>query len=319
MTRLRAALVLVACWAVVGLAAAQSSAKVIRIIVPFAAGGGQEILARAFNTELGAALGQPVIVENRPGAGGAVGTTVVAKAPPDGQTFVIAAASHIISALLAAKPPYDPIRDFAAVSHICTGSQVIVVSAKFPARTITEFIKQVKANPGSFNYGPAGNGSSTHLSMAYFANVAGLQMLHVPYKSNAEPIVELIAGRVQAASLPIISALPYAKDDRVRLLAVTAHERSQFLPQVPIMAETFPGYVYESWFGLLGPAGTPRAVIGRVNTEMTKLLADQTIRARIAKLGLEPRSMSPEAFERLLREDYDRVVGIMKQSGITAE
>jgi tripartite-type tricarboxylate transporter receptor subunit TctC len=290
-----------------GVAQAQPGGRVIRIVVPFAAGGGQEILARSFNSELSVALGQPVIVENRPGAGGAVGTAVVARAAPDGQTFVLAAASHIVSALLASKPPYDPIRDFAAVAHIGTGSQVIVVNAKFPAKTVAEFIKQVKAMPGTLNYGSAGNGSSTHLSMAYFSNVAGLQMLHVPYKSNAEPIVELIAGRIHAASLPIISALPYAKDERVRLLAVTAHERSQFLPQLPTIGETFPGYVYESWFGLLGPAGTPRPIIDRINAEVTKLVGDPVIRARIAKLGLEPRAMTPEAFERLLREDYERL------------
>jgi tripartite-type tricarboxylate transporter receptor subunit TctC len=303
-----------------GAAHAQSN-KVIRMIVPFAPGGGQEILARTFYSELGVALGQTVIIENRAGAGGAVGSASVAKSPPDGLTVVIAATGHTVSALLSQtkQPPYDPIRDFTPIAHIAAGSQAFVINAKFPAKTLPEFIKQVKAKPGAYNYGSSGNGSSTHLSMAYFCNVAGLQMLHVPYKSSGEQVIEQISGRMHVNSLPIAVAMTYAKEERLRLLAVTSRARSSFLPEVPTVAETFPGYTYESWFGLLGPAGTPQPIVDRMNSEVNKLLNDETVRSRIAKLGLEPAAMSPDAFERLMREEYDRLGMIIKKSGITAD
>ena len=294
--------------------------KVMRIIVPFAPGGGQEILARAFNNELGVALGQTVIVENRPGAGGAAGSALVAKAAPDGQVLVIAAPSHSVSALLAAKPPYDPLRDFSPVAHIGkSAGQVLFVSARFPAATVEEFVKQAKANPGALNYGSAGTGSSSHLAMAYFAGVAGLQLLHVPYKSNAEPVIEMIAGRIQVGFLPVLSAMAYANDNRLRMIATTSSERWPLLSQLPTIAETYPGFEYQSWFGLLGPAGMPRPLIDRINGEMTRLLKDPVIMERITKLGIEPRPLPPEAFERVMREDYTRVAKIIRQPGVVAD
>jgi len=307
--------------ALLGLSLASSaqtagSGKVVHLVVPFAPGGGQDILARSFNAELGAALGQPVIVEYHAGAGGGVGTAYVAKADPDSQTLVVAAASHIISALISPKPLYDPIKDFSPVAHIGTGSQVLMINAQIPAKTLAEFVAYAKANPGKLNYGSAGTGSSTHLSMAYFVNVAGLDMVHIPYKSNAEPINELIAGRIQALTVPSLSALPYAKDSRVRMLAVTPQKRSTFLPQLPTIAESgYPSYSYESWFGLLGPAGMPRAFVERVNTEMGKLLKEPGILERLSRIGIEPLALSPEAFEKLLRADYERLSRIVKLSG----
>ena len=305
--------------AVAGMAQAQSG-KVMRIIVPFAPGGGQEILARTFSNELGAALGQTVIVENRPGAGGAVGSTFVAKAAADGLTLVIAAPSHMVSALLAAKPPYDPIRDFSPVAHIGkSAGQVLLVNARFPVATVEEFVRYVKANPGSLNYGSAGTGSSSHLAMAYFASVAGLQMLHVPYKSNAEPAIELISGRIHAGFLPVLSAVAYANDNRLRMIATTSAERWPLLSRLPTIAESFPGFEFQSWFGLLGPAGIPRPTVDRINGELGKLLKNPAIAERIAKLGIEPRALTPEAFERLMHEDYGRIANIIKQSGVVAD
>ncbi len=299
-----------------GAALAQSN-KVMRIIVPFAPGGGQEILARTFAGELGVALGQTVIVENKPGAGGAVGSAFVAKAAPDGQTLVMAAPSHTVSALIAAKPPYDPLRDFSAVAHIGrSAGQVLLVNAKFPAATLGEFVKVVKANPGSMNYGSAGSGSSSHLAMAYFASVAGLQMLHVPYKSNAEPVIEMIAGRIQFGFLPVLSAVAYANDNRVRMIATTSSERWPLLARLPTFAETFPGFEFQSWFGLLGPAGMSRALVERINGEVGTLLKNATVAERIAKLGIEPQALAPDAFERTMREDYARIANILKQPGV---
>ena len=299
---------------------AQSSGKPIRIIVPFAPGGGQDILARSFNAELGVALGQPVIVEYRAGGGGGVGTLFVAKSDPDGLTLSMSAASHIISAVLTAKPAYHPIKDFTAVAHVGTGSQILIINAQVPAKSVAEFVKYAKANPGKLNYGTAGSGSSTHLAMAYFTNAAGLDIVHIPYKSNSDQISELLGGRIQAIMIPSISAMAFAKDNRVVLLAVSPSQRSIFFPNLPTVAESgYPGFNYGSWFGLLGPAGIPRAATERINTEMNKLLKLPVIDERLAKIGIEPQALSPQQFEKLLVEDLERVEKIVKISGAHAE
>jgi tripartite-type tricarboxylate transporter receptor subunit TctC len=302
-----------------GSAAAQAN-KVIRLVVPFAPGGGQDILARSFNTELGAALGQPVIIEYHAGAGGGIGSAFVAKSDPNNPAFLVGAASHIISALLASRPPYDPVNDFTATAHIGTGAQVLLVSAKLPVQSIAEFVAYAKANPGKLNYGSAGSGSSTHLAMAYFANVAGIELVHIPYKSNNEPIQELIGGRIQAGFLPGISAVSLARDSRVRILGVSTKERSRFLPDTPAIAQSgYPEYIYGSWFGLLGPANANKAEVQRINGEMSKILTTPAIVERLAKLGIEAAPMTPEAFSQVLRADYDRTARIVKISGAKAE
>ncbi len=295
---------------------AQPAGKAIRLIVPFGPGGGQDILARAFNNELGAALGDPVIIDYKPGAGGAVGSGFVAKSEPDGRTLLMAAAGHTISALITPKPPYDPVNDFAAVAHIATGSQVMLLGSHVPAKTLGEFIAHARANPGKLNYGSAGIGSSTHLGVVYVAKTAGIEMTHIPYKSNAEPINELLGGRIDLVGVPIISGLQYLNDPRVRLIGITGRTRSTFMPNVPPIAESFPGFGYESWFGLLGPAGTPGAVIERVNAAMTRILQTPAMIDRLAKLGLEPESMRPDAFTKVLQADRDRVAEIIKAAGI---
>ena len=298
----------------------QTSGKPIRIIVPFAPGGGQDILARSFNAELGAALGQPVIVEYRAGGGGGVGTAYVAKAEPDGLTLSMSAASHIISAVLTSKPAYHPIKDFAAVAHVGTGSQILMINSQLPAKSVEEFVRYAKANPGKLNYGSAGSGSSTHLAMAYFTNAAGLDIAHIPYKSNADQASELLSGRIQAIMIPSISAMAFAKDARVILLAVTPGVRSTFFPQLPTVAESgYPGFNYGSWFGLLGPAAMPRAVTERINAEMGKLLKTALIMERLAKIGIEPLALTPQQFEKLLIEDLERVERIVKLSGARAD
>ncbi len=303
-----------------GAALAQSAGKPIRIIVPFAPGGGQDILARSFNSELGAALGQPVIVEYRAGGGGGVGTLFVAKSDPDGLTLSMSAASHIISAVLTAKPAYHPIKDFTAVAHVGTGSQVLIISSQVPAKSVAEFVKYAKASPGKLNYGTAGSGSSTHLAMAYFANAAGVDIVHIPYKSNSDQISELVSGRLQAIMIPSISAMAFAKDTRVTLLAVTPSVRSIFFPNLPTVAESgYPGFNYASWFGLLGPAGISRSATERINVEMNKLLKLPVIAERLAKIGIEPQPLAPQQFERLLVEDLERVEKIVKISGAHAE
>ena len=296
------------------------SGKIVHLVVPFGPGGGQDILARSFNAELGAALGQPVIFDYRPGAGGMVGSAYVGKADPASQTLLVGSAGHTIGALLSSKPPYHPVNDFAAVAHIGTGNQILLSNAKVPAKTLQEFIAYAKANPGKLNYASAGTGSSTHLSMAYFINLAGLKIEHIPYKSNAEQISAVLAGAVQIVGLPNTSALPLARDTRVRMLAVTSKQRSRFAPDLPTVAESgLPDYGYDAWFGLLGPAGTPKPFIDRVNAEMAKIIATPVMAERLARMGLEPLVMSPQAFEQLLRQDYDKLARIVKLSGAKVE
>jgi tripartite-type tricarboxylate transporter receptor subunit TctC len=294
---------------------AQVGGKVIHIVVPFAAGGAREVLARTFYSELGAALGQTAIIENKPGAGGAIGTASVAKAAPDGQTLIFAASSHNVTALLGANPRYDPIREFAAVANIGMQSYVLMASASIPARSVAELVRYARANPGKLNYASAGHGSSSHLAMAYFASLAGLDMVHIPFKSTQDANNDVLAGRSHAVIVPNVGALPFVKDERIRLLGVTSRERSRFLPGVPPVGDALPGYEFDSWFGLLAPAHTPRPVIERINAEVAKLLKNPVILERLASQGVEPRPLSPEAFERLIRADYEDMAKIVKSVG----
>jgi len=296
-------------------AAAQPAGKVMRIVVPFAAGGAREVLARTFYSELGAALGETAIIDNRPGAGGAIGTASVAKAVPDGQTLIFAASSHNVTALLGATPPYDPIRDFTAVANIGMQSYALLASAEIPARSVADFAAYARANPGKLNYSSAGHGSSSHLAMAYLASLAGLSMVHIPFKSSQDATNDVVAARSHAVIVPNVGALPFAKDPRVRILGVTSLKRSPFLPGAPPVAESVPGYEFDSWFGLLAPARTPRALVERINAEVAKLLRDPVILKRLASQGVEPRPLSPEAFERLIREDYEEMAKVVKAVG----
>ncbi len=299
-------------------AAAQSA--VTRIVVPFGAGGVQDILARAISAELGAALGQKVIVENRTGAGGTIGTASVAKAAPDGHTLILSAASHTINGSLYAKLSYDPIGDFTGVAHIGTVEYVLMASAGLPARTVAEFVDYARANPGKLNYTTAGSGSATHLSMAYFAALAGIDMVHVPYKATNEAINEILAGRSHAVIAANIGALGFVKDARVRMLGVTSAKRSKFLPELPTIAESgVPGYEFDSWLGLLGPAGIPVSIVERINAAAATLLKDPVILDRLAKQGIEPRPLSPGAFNALLRADFAKMARVVKASGARVE
>src|SRR5207249_10349316 len=227
----------------------------MRIVVPFAAGGAREVLARTFYSELGAALGAIAIIDNRPGAGGAIGTASVAKAAPDGQTLIFAASSHNVTALLGANPAYDPIKDFAGVANIGMQSYVLMASASVPAETTAEFLTYARTNPGRLNYASAGHGSSSHLAMAYFASLAGLDMVHIPFKSTADANNDVLAARSHAVIVPNVGAIPFVKDGRIRLLGVTSPKRSAFLPEVPPVAESVPGYGFDSGFGLLAQIG----------------------------------------------------------------
>jgi tripartite-type tricarboxylate transporter receptor subunit TctC len=289
--------------------------SVVRIVVPFAAGGVQDIVARSFNAELGAALGRSVIVENRPGAGGTVGTGSVAKATPDGATLILAAASHTIAGSLYAKLAYDPIADFAGVAHIGNVDYVLMINANVPATNVREFVSYLKNNPGKLNYATAGNGSATHLSMAYFCGLAGVEMVHIPFKATGEAVNEVLAGRAHAVIAANIGALPYTRDTRVRMLGATGAKRSKFLPDLPAVAESLPGYEFDSWIALLAPAATPRPLVDQVNAAVAGLLKDPVILGRLDKQGVVPQAMTPDALNALLKADFQKMARVVKASG----
>jgi len=194
-------------------------------------------------------------------------------------------------------------------------SYVLMASAAVPARTVAEFVEYARSNPGRLNYASAGHGSSGHLAMAYFASLAKLDMVHIPFKSSQDATTDVLAARSHALIVPNVGAIPFLKDARIRLLGVTSQRRSAFLPEVPPVAESVPGYAFDSWFGLLAPAKTPGAVIARINAEVAKLLKDPVILGRLASQGVEPRALSPGAFERLIREDYEDMARLVKTVG----
>jgi tripartite-type tricarboxylate transporter receptor subunit TctC len=294
--------------------------KVIHMVIPFGPGAVQDTIARTFSNELGQALGATVLVENKPGAGGTVGTATVAKAAPDGTTLVLAAASHTLAGHLYSKLAYDPIKDFTGVAMIGNTGYVIAAPSNLGVSTMADYVKLVKANPGKFNYASAGNGSATHLAMAYFLAKAGLDMQHVPMKSTGDAVNEVIAGRVQGVTSAVIGLVPFKQDARIKLLAYTGTQRSKFLPDLPTVAESgVAGYKFDSWIGVLAPAGLPKADVDRLNAAINKAVASPQVQERLAFLGVEPQTMGADDFNRLLRADWDTAGAIVKASGARIE
>ena len=290
--------------------------QTVRIVVPFAAGGVQDILARSINQEFGAKIGRTVIVENRTGAGGTIGNASVAKSTPDGTTLLLAAASHTITGHVYAKLPYHPLKDFTPVAHIGNVDYVLMVNGELPVKSVAEFIEFVKKSPGKYNFASAGTGSATHLSMAYFTSLAGVEMVHIPFKATNEAVQEVMVGRAHAVMASTIGALPFARDARFKMLGVSGAQRSKFAPELPTIAESgLAGYQFDSWMGLLGPAGMPKAIVAHMNAAVGELLKDPVILERLAKQGVEPRALSPEAFARLLQDDFARMGRIVSAAG----
>ncbi len=294
--------------------------RVIKIVVPYGPGAVQDTIARTFTNELGQILGASVIVENRAGAGGTIGTAMVAKAPADGSTLVLAAASHSLAGHMYAKLPYDPVKDFVGVSYLGNSGYVIAAPGPMGVANLADYVKAVKAKPGAMNYASAGNGSATHLGMASFLAKAGLDMQHIPMKSTGDAVNEVLAGRAQGVTAALIGIVPFKQDARIKLLAYTGNVRSKFLPDLPTVAEAgVPGYKFDSWFGLLAPAGTPRAEVDKINTAMQKVLADPAVQQRFANLGVETSTMSVDEFGKLLQADYVSAGVIVKASGAKVE
>jgi len=302
------------------LATAQPGGGVTRIVVPFAAGGAREVLARTFYQEFSAAIGQTVIIESKPGAGGAIGTVSVGKAEPDGRTLLMAASSHFVTAATGAKPTYDPVKEFVPVAEVGTQNYVLIISASLPAKNVAEFIRHAKSRPGELNYGSAGIGSSTHLAMAYFNSVAGIDLLHVPYKSTQEATNDVVGGRAHAVIVPNAGVMAYANNPKLRIIGVTSKERSSLLPNVPAIAQDgLPGYEFESWFGVLAPAGTPAALVEKLNAAINKALALPEVKSRLVAQGVTSTPGSVANFNKVFLADHVLMTRVVKDAKLTAE
>ncbi len=304
------------------LAAAQAyPTKTVRIIAPFAAGSTIDILGRLIAPRLFEALGQPVIVEDRPGAGGMIGLDFVAKSPPDGHTLVIGALGPLaMNPALYPKTPFDPVQDFAAVSLLATGPVVIVVHPSIPARNVKELVELAKKRPGQLNFGSPGVGSSPHLTGELFKLITKTDVVHVPYKGNAEAITDLIGGQLSMVFTGVPPVVPLAKAGKVRVLATTGKQRLANLPDVPTLREAgIEGADVLIWYGVVAPAATPKDVIARLNREIVKIMAVPDVREKFAQQGVDPASSTPEEFAQLIRDEVARWGKVIRNAGIKLE
>jgi tripartite-type tricarboxylate transporter receptor subunit TctC len=291
--------------------------KPIKWVVPFAPGGTTDILARTVGEKLSIALGQPVIIENKPGAGGGVGADYTAKATPDGYTIMGGTIStHAINASLYNKLPYDPVKDFVAITLIARVPNMLVVNPAIPAHNVKELIALLKANPGKYSFASSGNGTSQHLSGELFKAMAGVDMQHIPYKGSPPALQDVVGGQVAMTFDNITTAWPLAKAGKLRALAVTTAKRSAVAPDVPTLAESgLPGFEVGSWQGVFGPAGMPPEIVKRLNTEIVKILKTPEVAEKLASLGAEPVGDTTEEFTALVKAEVVKWADVVKKSG----
>jgi tripartite-type tricarboxylate transporter receptor subunit TctC len=293
----------------------------IRLVVAFAPGGFTDIVGRVTAARLSEALGQQVVVDNKAGAGGIIGTEVGAKAPPDGYTLLLGTIStHAMNPHLYKSLPYDPVKDFAPVARVATSPNILVVHPSVPARSVAELIAAAKAKPGDLKYGSGGNGTSSHLAGEMFKATAGVDILHVPYRSTSQGTTALLAGEISLMFDTLPSALPHVQAGKLRALAVTPRERVAFVPDLPTVAESgLPGFEMGVWVGIFAPAGTPAPVIARLDAETKKLLALPDVMARFETLGVTPFYAPPDGLAKYLREETEKWGRVVRGAGIKIE
>jgi tripartite-type tricarboxylate transporter receptor subunit TctC len=296
-------------------------AKPVRIVVPLVPGGNLDIVARAVGQRLGEALGQQVIVENRPGASSLVGTQYVAKSAPDGYTLLAMANTFTAVPAVVANPGYDPVRDFTGVTMTCKVAQVLVVNPSLPVKSVQELVALAKARPGELSYASSGNGSTGHFAAELFNQKAGLKMLHVPYKGNAQAIVDIIAGQVMMMYDQVSTSAPLVKAGKLRALAVTSGARSNLFPDLPTISEAgIKGYEAITFNGLLAPAGTPREALARLQGEVAKVVAVPALKSSFLERGVElTASASPEDFTQYIRSEVTANATLARNAGIVAQ
>ncbi len=310
-------LLLVSVPSVIAQGAASYPSKAIRVVVPFAAAGTTDIVARAVGAEMTKAWGQSVLVENRPGAGGNLGSDIVAKAAPDGYTLLVGAVSpQAINVSLYPDIPYNVMRDFEHISLLAAVPNVLEVHPSVPVRTVKELIDYAKARPGQLSYASSGSGTSIHLSAELFKSMTGTEMVHVPYKGSAPAVIDLLAGRVQLMFDNLPSSLSQIKAGKLRAIAVTSARRAATLPDIPTIAEAgLPGYEATSWFGMHAPAKTPRDIIGKIHGTVSRALKSPDMHERLTSQGAEPVGNTPEEFSAFVQAEIQKWAKVVKASG----
>jgi tripartite-type tricarboxylate transporter receptor subunit TctC len=295
--------------------------KPVRILVGFAPGGGIDIVARIYAQRLTDAVGQSFIVDNRPGAGGTIATDMLAKAPPDGYTLIMVSVTHSINASLYAKLPYDTVKAFSAVTPVALQADVIAVHPSLPVKSLRDLIGLAKSKPGEVSYAHAGNGTLMHVGMELFLSMAGVKMLAVPYNGSGPSTVATLGGQVPVLSTSLPPSLPHAKAGKLRLLAVTTAQRTPLAPEYPTVEEAagLKGYEAVVWIGLLAPAGTPAAVVNRLNADVERLQHTRELREQMAKQGTDPYRDTPAGFAELIRNDVVKWGKIVQETGLKAE
>jgi len=292
----------------------------IRLVVPFPPGGPTDVLARIVAPRLAERLGQPVVIDNKPGASGMVGADAVAKAAPDGHTLLVNASIHVINPSLYPKQPYDAIADFAAVSNLADVPLVLAVNPKVPAQSVKELVALARSAKTTLAFASAGNATSQHLSGEAFKVAAGIDMLHVPYKGSAPALTDLIGGQVQLMFDSLPSSMPFVRSGAIRALAVTTPRRSSALPEVPTVAEAgYPGFSMSTWYGVWAPAGTPGAVVQRLSGDIAAIVRLPDVRAQFEKLGAEPVGNTAAEFAAFTKAELVKWAAIVKQSGAKVE
>ncbi|MBC7649632.1 MAG: tripartite tricarboxylate transporter substrate binding protein [Vitreoscilla sp.] len=294
--------------------------KPIRMIVPFPAGGATDILARALSQKLGEKLGQTVVVENRPGAGGTIGADAASKSAPDRYTLLLATSStHSIGPAINPKIPYNAETDFTPIAYVASSPNIVVVPNTLPVKTMREFIDYARKNPGKLNYASSGNGTIVHLTTEYFKAQSDTFILHIPYRGTALAIPDLVSGKVDVMFDSFVTGMPHVKDGKLRALAVTSARRSSLAPDMPTVAEVLPGFESVTWFGLYGPKGMPADLTAKVNQAVNAALADADVKERFARLGAEPTGGTPQTFASMVKVDNRKWKKIIAERQISVE
>jgi tripartite-type tricarboxylate transporter receptor subunit TctC len=290
--------------------------KPVRVVIVFPPGGATDIVGRIAFQKVGEQLGQQFIIDNRPGASGTIGGAFVAKSAPDGYTLMVYSATLIANAHLYRKLPYDTMKDFVGITPVARLVGLLSVHPSMPVRSMKELVALAKARPGEISYGTAGPGAFQHLATSLLCNMAGINMVHVPYKGGGPASIAIAGGEIQVLLTPISEILPHIKANRVRPVAVTSTARTAQFPELPTIAETVKGYEFISWMGTFAPAGTPRPIIDRLNAELKKAVADPAVASNLNSQSLDPMHMTPDEFAKLLKSEYDKYERVVKLTGV---
>jgi tripartite-type tricarboxylate transporter receptor subunit TctC len=298
----------------------QYPSRAVRLVVPSSAGGGSDIVARIIAPKLGERLGQQVIVDNRAGAGTMIGGEVVAKAPPDGYTLLMGISTLATNPAIYSKVPYNALTDFAPITLALSAPNILVVHPSLPVKNVKELIWFSQARPGQLNFGSAGTGTNPHLSMELFLSMAGLKMVHIPYKGSAPAMTDLLGGQVVVMTATMLTAIPHVRSGRLRALGVTSARRTAVAPDVPTIAESgVPGYEAVQWYGVLAPGQTPKDIIARLHRDLAAVLNTRETKERFAADGGDPGGNTPEEFARYIKTETDKWTRVVKAAGIKAE